>query len=199
MGSEREFFDGIASRWDSTRLVDSAKIAELVSMVGLKAGFDVLDAGSGTGVLLPFLKEAVGVTGKITAVDFSANMLAKAEEKYGKLGGITFTVADIMEFLANSSLFDTVVCFNFFPHIKDKQQFMKLIREHLREGGCIVIMHDISRHQVNAIHQDSEMVKNDRLADGETVSEWLTTAGFQVTHSIDAEDRYFIKAVNTGL
>ncbi|MBP2638024.1 MAG: ubiE 1 [Firmicutes bacterium] len=125
-------------------------------------------------------------------------MLAKAEEKYGGLGGITFTVADIMEFLANSSLFDTVVCFNFFPHIKDKQQFMKLTREHLREGGCIVIMHDISRHQVNAIHQDHEMVKEDRLAGGETVGEWLIVAGYQVTHIIDAKDRYFVKAVKTN-
>ncbi len=198
MGSEREFFDKIAGQWDSTRLIDAKKIAELVNMAGLESGFKVLDAGSGTGVLLPFLKEAVGVPGKITAVDFSANMLAKAEEKYGCLGDITFAVADVMEFLPKSGLFDAVVCFNFFPHIKEKQLFMSLARNQLQDGGTLVIMHDISRHQVNAIHQDSAVVKNDRLPDGETVGGWLTTAGYQVTQTIDTDDRYFIKAVNAG-
>ena len=197
MGNGREFFDKIASQWDSTRAVDSKKIAALVEMIGLEPGFSVLDAGSGTGVLLPFIKKAIGSAGKITAVDFSANMLAKAEEKYGSLGGISFAVGDIMEFVPEHGVFDAVLCFNFFPHIKDKQRFMTHMRSHLRAGGFLVIMHDISRQQVNAIHQDSEAVKNDRLASGDIVSGWLTTAGYQVTQIIDAEDRYFIKAVKS--
>lgn len=197
MGNEREFFDKIASQWDSTRAVDSKKIDELVEIVGLESGFSVLDAGSGTGVLLPFIKKAIGSTGKITAVDFSANMLAKAEEKYGSLGGISFVVGDIMEFLPEHSVFDAILCFNFFPHIMDKQRFMTHMRILLREGGFLVIMHDISRQQVNTIHQDSEVVKNDRLASGETVSGWLTTAGYQVTQIMDGEDRYLIKAVKS--
>lgn len=195
MDKGREFFDKIANSWDSTRSIDAAKIAELVETAGLMPGFNVLDAGSGTGVLLPFLKQAVGSAGRITAVDFSANMLAKAEEKYGSLGGITFAVADIMEFVPEDGVFDAVFCFNFFPHIKDKQKFMAHVQSCLREDGFLIIMHDISRHQVNAIHQDSEVVKNDRLAPGEMVREWLTTAGYQVNQIVDAEDRYFIKAI----
>lgn len=194
MGDEREFFDKIASCWDRTRLADNGKITQLVEMIGLKPGFKVLDAGSGTGILLPFIKQAVGPDGQITAVDFSANMLAKAEKKYGGLGGITFAVADIMGFVSDNA-FDAVLCFNFFPHIKDKPRFMNHMRSHLREGGCLVIMHDISRQQVNAIHQGSEVVKNDRLAPGETVCGWLTAAGYQVARLIDIDDRYFIKAV----
>ncbi|TWH51674.1 class I SAM-dependent methyltransferase [Sporomusa sp. KB1] len=197
MGNGREFFDKIASQWDSTRAVDSKKIDELVEMIGLEPGFSVLDAGSGTGVLLPFIKKSIGSAGKIAAVDFSANMLAKAEEKYGSLGGITFAVADIMEFVPENGVFDAVLCFNFFPHIKEKQRFMTHMRSQLRKGGFLVIMHDISRQQVNAIHEDSKAVKNDRLAPGETVSRWLTTAGYQVTQIIDDEDRYFVKAVKS--
>ena len=195
MDNEREFFDKIAGQWDSTRAVDAKKITELLKMAWLEPGFNVLDAGSGTGVLLPFIKKAIGSAGKITAVDFSANMLARAEEKYGGLGDITFTVADIMEFTPVDGLFDTVICFNFFPHIKDKQGFMNHMRSHLRKGGFLVIMHAISRQQVNAIHQGSAAVKNDRLAPGETVCGWLKTAGYQVTQVLDTDDRYFIKAI----
>lgn len=197
MSNEQDFFDKIASCWDSTRLADTEKITQLIDKTGLEQGFNVLDAGCGTGILLPFIKQAVGLSGRVTAVDFSANMLAKAKEKYGGLGGITFTVADIMEFEPDGKL-DAVLCFNFFPHIKEKQLFMKHMRRHLRAGGFLTIMHDISRHQVNAIHQGSEAVKDDRLATGETVSKWLLDAGYQVAEVIDAEDRYFIKAVKSG-
>lgn len=195
MGNECEFFDKIASQWDSTRAVDEQKITELVKMAWLEPGFKVLDAGSGTGVLLPFIKKAIGSAGKITAVDFSANMLAKAEEKYGGLGGVTFTVADIMEFEPETDLFDAVLCFNFFPHIKDKLKFMTRMRIHLKEKGFLVIMHDISRQHVNAVHRDSAAVKNDRLASADTVGGWLITAGYQVAKTLDVTDRYFIKAV----
>lgn len=197
MDNEREFFDAIAGQWDSTRAIDAKKIAELIKMTWLEPGFNVLDAGSGTGVLLPFIKHAIGSAGKITAVDFSANMLAKAEEKYGGLGGITFTVADIMEFEPADGLFDAVMCFNFFPHIKDKFKFMTRMRSHLRAKGFLIIMHDISRQHVNAIHQESTVVNNDRLAPGETVREWLLAAGYQVAKMVDAADRYFIKAVKS--
>ena len=194
MSNERDFFDKIACQWDDTRLADGEKITQLIERAGLEPGFNVLDAGSGTGVLLPFIKQAVGADGAVTAVDFSANMLAKAELKYGGLGGITFTVADIMEF-GPGCLFDAVLCFNFFPHIKDKPLFMAHMRNQLRDGGALVIMHDISRHKVNAVHQGSEAVKNDRLSPAESVCEILRAAGYEVTEAIDADDRYFIKAV----
>lgn len=198
MDNERAFFDAIAGQWDNTRAVDSGKIAGLIKITDLKPGFHVLDAGSGTGVLLPFIKDAVGSSGKITAVDFSANMLAKAKKKYAKLGGITFTVADIMEYVPGNGGFDAILCFNFFPHIRDKQQFMTRMRNYLKEDGCLVIMHDMSRQQVNGIHQGSDIVKEDTLASGIEVREWLITAGYQVPQIVDTDDRYYIKAVKSN-
>ncbi|WP_371366766.1 2-methoxy-6-polyprenyl-1,4-benzoquinol methylase, mitochondrial [Sporomusa rhizae] len=197
MIDERVFFDMLASSWDTTRLADARKISELVALAGLGQGEKVLDAGSGTGILLPFIKKAIGSAGSITAVDFSANMLDKAKEKYDSLGNINFIVADIMEFVPEGAM-DAVICFNFFPHIKDKQQFLNLVHNYLQVGGMLVIMHDISRQQVNAIHQGSQVVKDDRLVSGETLRKWLIVAGYQVTEVLDADDRYFIKAVKAG-
>ncbi|HEY3424625.1 MAG TPA: class I SAM-dependent methyltransferase [Negativicutes bacterium] len=192
--SDACFFDSIAEQWDTTRALNKVIISKLVGMIGLTPGGKVLDAGSGTGVLLPFIKEAVGNEGHITAVDFSANMLARAREKYGGSGGITFIVSDIMQFTTDSR-FDTVICFNFFPHIKDKHLFFQHMYKLLAAGGILTIMHDISREKVNAIHQGSAAVKDDRLPSGEAVTAWLTAAGYNVVKVIDAADCYFIKAV----
>lgn len=194
MINERVFFDMLASSWDTTRLADAGKISDLVALAGLRPGANVLDAGSGTGILLPFIKEAIGPGGSITAVDFSANMLAKAKEKYDGLGNINFVVADVMGFVPEGTI-DAVICFNFFPHIKEKHQFLTHVHNYLKDGGILVIMHDISRRQVNSIHSGSQVVKDDRLVPGEILRAWLITAGYQVTKVLDADDRYFIKAV----
>ncbi len=48
----------------------------------LKPGANVLDVCTGTGDLLAYLLELVGPNGQVTGLDFSIEMLAKAEERY---------------------------------------------------------------------------------------------------------------------
>ena len=45
----------------------------------------MLDLGTGTGVLLPYIAEKIGTAGHITAVDYSAGMLSRAKEKFSGL------------------------------------------------------------------------------------------------------------------
>jgi len=190
----QEFFNGLAAGWDDLRCEDRLKIGNLVEMVGFAQGDKVLDIGSGTGVLLPFVKNVVGDQGLITAIDFAAKMIHRAEEKNRHLSGITYVVNDIMKF-QSELLFDKVVCLNFFPHVADKRAFILRIRELLLPYGTFVIMHDLSRAAVNGIHQDSEIVKNDRLPEAAKVAAMLVEAGYEVKMLLDNEELYFIKAV----
>jgi demethylmenaquinone methyltransferase/2-methoxy-6-polyprenyl-1,4-benzoquinol methylase len=187
------FFDNLAENWDNTRMPDTEKITQLIQLIGLRPGDRVLDSGCGTGVLIPFVKNVVGPEGSIVALDYSQNMIARAVAKYGDLGGINFIVCDIMEH--ENELYDTVICFNFFPHIQDKPRFFRRVSDLLEEEGSLIIMHDISRHTVNGVHQSCEAVENDLLPPGETVKKWLLDAGYVVQLVIDSDDRYFIKAV----
>ncbi|HWR40445.1 MAG TPA: class I SAM-dependent methyltransferase [Patescibacteria group bacterium] len=194
--AESVFFDKLADSWDETREKNERKLRELIEVIGLCSGESVLDVGSGTGVLLPYIRQFVGTYGKITAVDFSPNMLERARAKYRHFGNISFCVGDIME-MPVAELYDKVVCLNFFPHMKDKPGFLVQMRRHLKADGVLVIMHDISRAQVNGIHGKYKEVAEDRLPPATIVAAWLRQSGYAVGEVIDRDDRYFIKAMVT--
>ncbi len=191
---ERQFFDAIAERWDDLRSVTPPIIEGLVSMVGLGEGDRVLDAGCGTGVLVPYVKKAIGAAGAITAVDFAVNMIARATEKHKDLAGVDFIATDIMDYRPESR-FDKIICFNFFPHVSDKPEFLLKMAGMLSTGGTFVIMHDIPRAKVNSIHGGCDAVKHDRLPEGAKTATLLTEAGLYVTNVIDNDEIYFVKAV----
>ena len=191
--SEINFFNSLAEGWDEYRAADAVKISQLVRQIGLCAEDKVLDIGCGTGVLLPFVKKEIGEQGQITAVDFAANMLACAAEKNRQFSGISYVVSDIMNF-QTKMLFDKAICFNFFPHAKNKSALVTHIRELLVLGGSLIIMHDMSRAKVNAIHHSSATVQNDCLPDSAAVSEMLSKAGYAIELTVENDELYFIKA-----
>ncbi|MDR3560775.1 MAG: class I SAM-dependent methyltransferase [Negativicutes bacterium] len=192
MSREQEYFDRLATDWDDLRVADPEKIRRLMSRTGLRPGDRVLDAGCGTGILVPYIRKAVGGAGQITAVDFSASMIALAAAKYKDEPGVRFLTADIMDFQPDTG-FDAIICFNFFPHVADKPAFLARMRGMLAAGGGLVIMHDISRDSVNGVHAGADAVKDDRLPPGEGTAGMLAAAGFRVGEVVDNDELYFVK------
>lgn len=194
MNEEQRYFDQLAEQWDDLRAANPSKIKRLVAMAGITNGDQVLDIGCGTGVLVPYVKEAIGDSGRITAVDFSANMIAKAKEIHKDIEGVDFFTGDIMDFDRDQP-FNKIVCFNFFPHVSDKQAFLIKLRGLLADDGFLVIMHDLSRNMVNGIHEGSDVVQNDRLPPGEKLAELLETLSYLVMDVFDDDEIYFIRAI----
>ena len=77
MTARRTYFNKLAETWDKTYCTDELLtfLEDFVPKFGLKLGERVLDVGTGTGILIPFLLKAVGSSGFITAVDFAENMV----------------------------------------------------------------------------------------------------------------------------
>lgn len=194
MNKDIEFFNSCADNWDNIRQTNPAILEKLMNLADIPAGAAVLDVGSGTGVLIPYLHAQVGACGKITAVDFSKNMLAKAQEKFCNLNNLDFLVGDILEMDLPENFYDVVICLNFFPHLHTrKEEFLRKMNGALKNGGSLIIMHDISRETVNNIHRESEVVAEHRLPEAKVVSEMFQACGYQNIHAFEDDTMYFVK------
>ena len=89
-----KFFNSIAKDWDNIIKVDEKKINYLLSKIDIKEDDYILDVGTGTGVLIPFLAK-LSPKGSIKAVDISCNMLDIARNKFDDINNIEFTLLNV--------------------------------------------------------------------------------------------------------
>jgi ubiquinone/menaquinone biosynthesis C-methylase UbiE len=191
----QEYFDQLAPTWDQEvgpqRLTS---LGEIVDELGIKPGDHVLDLGSGTGVLVPFLIAKLGTKGKIVALDFSMDMLARAQAKdFSPIVG--FVQADVLAVPAADNSVDLAIANSAFPHFGDQGKALKEIARVLRTNGRLVICHTMSRDMINQLHQSiGGAVANDLLPDEFELRSLVERARLQMTHFEDGPDRYLVIA-----
>ena len=56
-----DFLNSMAGTWDERCRDDQYRINEILDLLPIKQGDTVLDVGTGTGVLVPYLLERIGV------------------------------------------------------------------------------------------------------------------------------------------
>jgi len=191
----QEYFDQLAPTWDKELTRERLKcLGNIVKELGIKPGYYVLDIGSGTGVLLPFLIAELGDEGKIIALDFSAEMLGQAKAKNFQ-PIVVFAQADVLAIpLADNSV-DLAICNSVFPHFNDKVKALKEIARVLRSNGRLVICHTMSREILNRLHQSiGGMVASDLLPDESQLRGLINQAGLKITHFEDGPERYLVIA-----
>jgi ubiquinone/menaquinone biosynthesis C-methylase UbiE len=191
----QEYFNQLAPTWDKELTPERLKcLGNIVRELGIKPGYHVLDIGSGTGALLPFLIAELGDEGKIVALDFSAEMLVQAQAKnFPPIVGLA--QADVLAIpLADSSV-DLAICNSAFPHFNDKVKALKEIARVLRNNGRLAICHTMSREMLNRFHQSiGGVVASDLLPDESQLRRLIKQAGLKITHFEDRPERYLVIA-----
>ena len=133
----KEYFDQLAPNWDKKVEVSEEKLQRLgnvIKKLDIRPGSCVLDIGSGTGILLPFLLTELGDTGRIIALDISSEMLYQAKAKMFQ-PIVYFTQADAISIpLADNSV-DLAMCYSSFPHFSDKLKALQEIARVLKNNG----------------------------------------------------------------
>lgn len=191
----QEYFDQLAPNWDKELTRERLNcLGNIVKELGIKPGYYVLDIGSGTGVLLPFLIAELGDEGKIIALDFSAEMLVQAQAKnFPPVVG--FAQADVLNMPLPDNSADLAICNSAFPHFGDKARALKEITRMLRTNGRLVICHTMSREMLNRFHQSiGGIVAGDLLPDESQLRGLIKQAGLTVTHFEDGPERYLVIA-----
>jgi len=191
----RDFFNARAAIWDA-RIAekDINKLKSMLSRLDIRAGTNVLDVGTGTGIFVPFLLERIGRKGKLVCLDYAAEMLQVAQAK-GFQGNLTFLCADIMESGLADTSFDNIVGYSVFPHFQDKPGALREIYRLLKKGGRLFICHTSSRREINEIHRTLPEVCNHLIPENEAMRLMLSAAGFKDITIEDGITDYLVRAV----
>ncbi|MFO0706794.1 MAG: methyltransferase domain-containing protein [Nitrospira sp.] len=123
---QRQDWNRVAGGWEKWDRLFEAQMAfvnhRLVGDARLRAGFTVLDLGSGTGYPALLDAQTVGPTGRVVGMDLAEQMLAAAERKAQRLGlsNVSFKTGDVTSLPFDANSFDAVTsrfCLMFLPEI----------------------------------------------------------------------------------
>lgn len=189
------FFDERAATWEERCYPPATRerLAELTHGFGILPGADVLDMGTGTGVLIPCLREAVGEGGRILSFDVSYEMVRRAGRKEPGARGLCVQ-ATAMRIPAPDAAFDHVICFAAFPHFADKAAAMREMARVTRPGGEVIVAHLLSRAELARHHGGHPAVADDALPDDGGMRENMRGAGLAGADITDGPGMYVARA-----
>jgi len=177
----KDYFNNAASTWDKNFLTPrlSSFLEKLVPQFGLKTGQNVLDVGTGTGVLIPYLVKELGPEGSVTAIDFSENMVKECKTKHEHLKNVDIKLGNIEDEQFPAENFDAVICFGVFPHLQNKQKVLQNIYSILKPEGRLVISHALSSEELKDHHKKvSKQVAHDLIPKMDDMKKLLESTGF---------------------
>ncbi len=191
----REYFDEVAPTWDDLVTEETmGRIAGIIDRLEIRPRCRVLDVGSGTGILLPFLATSMRDEGTILAIDISAEMLRQGRRKACP-SIVEFAQADAMAIpLADGSV-DIAICYSVFPHFYDKLRALTEMARVLSATGALVICHTMSRAMINELHQNiGGIVADHSLPDERELRKQAERSGLRITYFEDRAERYLVIA-----
>ncbi len=189
--SKKEYFDRYAHRWDEFQHeIDSEQLETLLRKFEIRKGDWILDVGTGTGILLPYLAESVGKEGKVFALDFSSEMLSIAKSKLTD-PGISFINSPVEGMPLGDRMLDRVICFASFPHFEDKPRALQEMSRVLKEKGKLFIAHLLSSEEIRKHHLEAGgAIRNDTLPSSRVMKNMMIKAKFKKIKIIDQPSLY---------
>lgn len=116
----------------------------MLRSVGIRPGWRVLDAGSGSGSLLPLLAELVGPAGEVLAVDVAEENVAAVSQRLAELdlaAPVEVRVGSVAELPLSDGELDAVWCANVVQYFGDDElaPIIAELRRVIRPGGLVAV------------------------------------------------------------
>lgn len=194
--SVRKHFDKQSATWhDKIRVDDQERLYQIFKneAIGLKK--PILDAGCGTGVLLPVLSKLNVNLLPLYEVDLSHHMLVKNRDLHQIEFKADYLQADVTELPFRMGFFKTIISFASYAHFNPKEKVMKEFWRLLSPGGIFIILHLMSHENLNKMHERvGGSVKNDCLPHIDQLSADLELKNFTILHKEDSNNLYLLVA-----
>ncbi len=192
--NNRDFFNEMAPQWDNIIEVWPEKIEHILDVACLAPGESVMDVGTGTGILLPYILKRIDEHGEIDAVDISEGMLKVAESKFGDAKNVNFLNLDVENDLI-SGAYDCIIMYCMYPHLENPIDTLKwLYKVNLKSNGRIVIAFPESKKSINGIHTHNDgSVHSNHLQDIGEFKNILESIGLPVDYTEDNDDYYILR------
>jgi len=193
MKDRKDFFDRHAANWDDRHQYEKKmpQLLEVVKSFELQEGHWILDVGTGTGILLPFIKEAIGPKGNLVAMDFSFKMLEQARLHQIPNENVLIN-ASVEAIPFHSDRFDRVTCFSAFPHFPNKARALHEMVRVLKKGGKLFIAHLHSVEEINQFHQRvGGPVSHDFLPSPDQIQGLMINSGLGKISIMNRPGRFF--------
>ncbi len=190
--SEIDFFNRLAPEWDANEVRSTPeRIKSILGKLPIEKGMSVLDLGTGTGVLIPYLSEMVGECGHITAIDLSDGMLSLAISKYGHFSNVEFLNIDFEE-EEIPGMYDVVMLYSVYPHLhRPEETFEWLFKMNIKKDGCIVVAFPSDEVFINNIHHEQKS-ESDHLLPANELAEVIDKWGYKAEVIAATNDEYII-------
>ena len=161
------------------------RLQRIVDKVRLTKGERVLDVGTGTGVLIPYIR-SYGVV-DIVGCDLSSAMLAVGQERYQN---VIFWCGDVVDIPAGLGPFDVVFFNAVFGNVWDQRETLCRVSELLRKTGRICISHPLGSRFVANLNQVDPGRTPNTLPDRDRLLETIRQLPFELIHFEDQLDLY---------
>ena len=175
-------FDKIAKQWDAAprrlKLAGKTYIA-INDKVNLHSDMNVLDIGTGTGLLLMHFITKVN---QITGIDNSQGMLDMLNEKAKKadVSNISTSLFDADKDILKNGSYDLAISNMTFHHFIKPEDFLRQVYQNLKPGGKICIADLVTED--GSFHTDNALADVKHFGFDKTVfNNWLKKANFKNT------------------
>ena len=194
----RAFFNHNAKDWmdrfygDPQRMESFVpRLERIVESLALAPDHRVLDAGCGSGVMVPWLLEHLSSQGRVVEVDYAQEMI-QANQALHQDTRLEFICAPVDQLKLPPASFDAVLCFACFPHFKNPGTSLAHLAQLLKPGGRLTIAHLMSSEKIADHHGKEAAVAHDCLPERELMTAFVQAAGLRELSFTDVPDLYLL-------
>ena len=191
---QRELFDKLVHLFDPPLPKGvPGRLRKIVASAEIAKGDVILDVGSGTGVLIPFIKK-YGPE-RVYACDLSQVMLKQLRKQYSHVETI---VSDVRDLTLPDDSIDVVFINACYANIVDKAGAFSNIGRIMKAGGRVVISHPLGKSFVASL-KESATIPLDDFPEKSEAKVLLKPYGFQIEKFVDKPKLYILVASKGGI